>query len=41
MDTVYSSKVGSGVTPLALVSVVGCVLKAEANIGGFGTWIVV
>jgi predicted permease len=36
MDTVYSAKVGSGVTPLALVSVLGCVLRAGANIGGFG-----
>jgi hypothetical protein len=30
-------KVGSGVTPLALVSWdYSCVLKVEANIGGFG-----
>jgi hypothetical protein len=32
-------KVGSGVTPLALVQLVfNCVLKAEVNIGSFGAW---
>jgi hypothetical protein len=33
----FIQKVGSGVTPLALL-VFNCVLKAEVNIGSFGTW---